>query len=295
MSQFTLTGFADEISIDFDQQLEGLKSLGIGFIEIRMVDGRSVVEYTLDEVKGLKAKLDAAGIRVSAVGSPIGKVQITEAFDAELTRFRHTMDIAGILETPYIRMFSFYFPKDKTRADVRDEVIRRLRVFASEAEARGIILLHENEHGIYGESADDCADLFAAIPSPNFRAVFDPANFVVAGTEVYPYAFNLLKDKIHYLHIKDAVRNESGYTIKAAGQGTGCVAEVLKELHRGGFSGFASLEPHLHSVYQQKDVFAAYKAAKERGETGVEYVGDGMGQFKLAYNALVAILKEVTA
>jgi sugar phosphate isomerase/epimerase len=260
-----------------------------------MVDGRSIVEYSLEEVKALKAMLDAAGIRVSAVGSPIGKVQITDDFDRELARFRHTLDIAGALDTPYIRMFSFYIPKESTRAEYRGEVLRRLRVFVAEAEVRGVILLHENEGGIYGEGADECADLFASIPSPSFRAVFDPANFVVAGVEVYPYAYELLKDHIHYLHIKDAVRHDENSRIRVAGEGEGRVADVLKALKEAGYSGFLSLEPHLHSVYRQKDVFAAYKAARERGESGVEYVGDGLAHFTRARDALVNLLKEINA
>ena len=32
MAEFTLTGFADEISADFDEQLAGLRSLGMSHI-----------------------------------------------------------------------------------------------------------------------------------------------------------------------------------------------------------------------------------------------------------------------
>ena len=295
MPTFILSGFADEISIDFDQQLDGLRSLGIQYIEVRMVDGKSIVEYACSEVRALKARLDAAGIRVSSVGSPIGKSLITDGFDACLSLFRHTLDIADILDTPYIRMFSFYIPKDGTRAQYREEVLRRLKIFVAEAESRNITLLHENEAGIYGEGAESCADLFDSIPSKHFRAVFDPANFVFAGIEVFPFAYGLLKDRIHYLHIKDAIRKPDGIEITPAGEGGGKIAEVLKALWDEGFSGFLSIEPHLHDVFTRQDVFTAYKAAKERGETGEAYVGDGLAQFKRAYDALDGILKEVMA
>jgi len=290
MSPFTLSGFADEIALDLDGQITSLLKLGIGFIEIRMVDGKNIIEYDLGEIKSFKAKLDAAGIGVSAFGSPIGKVPVDAPFDEYLKVFGHALDIADALGTQMIRLFSFYLPKGANPKDHRDEVIRRMTVFVREAERRGITLIHENEAGIYGETAECCADLFGAIPSANFKAVFDPANFVVAREATYPYAYDLLKDHIAYVHVKDAVADGDAYEIRPAGEGVGHVPEILAALKRDGYAGFLSIEPHLHSMYAKMDIFAAYRKALDDGEPTDIFVADGFNQFKRAHDAVVKIL-----
>ena len=290
MDRFTLTGFADEIAVDLEGQIESFKSLGIGYMEIRMVDGVNITEHTLDEARAIKRRLDAAGIGVSAIGSPIGKVSIEEPFDGYYPRFLHTLDMAETLGTRYIRLFSFYLPAGEDPEKYRDEVIARMSAFVAEARRRNIVLLHENEAGIYGETAERCAALFAAIPSDHFKAVFDPANFVIAGDEVYPAAYELLKEHIRYIHVKDAIVNEGGYELLPAGEGSSRFPELLRALASGGFAGFLSIEPHLHYIYGRMDVFAAYRQAVLNNEPTEGFTRDGMSHFKRAYDALAGLL-----
>ena len=68
MANFLFSAFADEIHHDFDIQLESLKKLGIGMIELRGVDGKSFINLTDDEVMIVKSKLSSAGIGISALG-----------------------------------------------------------------------------------------------------------------------------------------------------------------------------------------------------------------------------------
>ena len=150
-----LSGFSDEISPDFDQQLKVINQLGIKYIEIRGVDGKNISELTPQEVEQVKAKLDAAGVQVSSIGSPIGKISITDDFAPHLENFRQLLATAKVLQTRYIRMFSFYIPEGEDPARYRNEVIARLKVLIAEAEKADVVLLHENEKEIYGDT--DCA------------------------------------------------------------------------------------------------------------------------------------------
>ena len=290
MNPFMLTGFADEIALDFDSQLESFRSLGLNFMEIRMVDGKNIIEYTLDEVRVLKRKLNSANIGISAVGSPMGKTSIHEPFDRCFARFLHTLDIADMLDTRYIRLFSFYLPEGEDPDDYREEVILRLTSFVQEAERRNIIVLHENEAGIYGETAERCARLYEAIPSAHFKAVFDPANFVIAGEEVYPAAYERLKEHIRYVHVKDAVVKDGGYELLPAGEGSSRFPELLRAFSEDGFTGFLSIEPHLHFIYNQMDIFSAYRQAVAEGKPTDSFTRDGMMHFKRAYDALTGLL-----
>jgi len=193
-----LSGFADEISPDLQVQLDTLDSLGIKYLELRGVWGKNVLALTDEELAEVKAELDRRGIGVSAVGSPIGKVPIDSDFEEYRGLVQNAIDVANKLETPYIRMFSFYV--NDLDAD-RNEVMQRMQAMVDMAAAGGTVMLHENEKGIYGELAERCLDLHQTITGDSFRATFDPANFVQAGVKPFDDAYPKLKPYIAYFHI----------------------------------------------------------------------------------------------
>ena len=277
---YTISGFADEIDKDFDKQLAVVTRLGITHIELRGAYGKGVDSYTLEEAAKLKQKLDAAGVKVSAIGSPIGKIGIREDFEPHFEKFKHVVELAKFFEAPYIRMFSFYMKEDKPEA-VRDEVLSRLRRLAAYAAQENVILLHENEKGIYGDNADRCLDLMKELYGKNFRCTFDFANFVQCKQETLA-AYEALKPYIEYIHIKDAGM-ESGAVVPA-GQGDGHVEEILGMLKESGFKGFLSLEPHLTA-------FEGLKNLEENPEK--KGMTDGEAAFTLAHEALMAILNRL--
>ena len=238
---YTLSGFADEIDANFDRQLAVVGRLGIGAIELRGAYGKSVVSNTLDEAAELKKKLDVAGIRVSAIGSPIGKIGITDEFEPHFEVFRHTVELAKLFGTPYIRIFSFYLQNQAPEA-AREEVLARLLRLREYAKDQGVVLLHENEKGIYGDNAQRCLDLMEQLYGDNFKCTFDFANFVQCGQDTLQ-AYEMLKPYIAYIHIKDAVMSD-GHVVPA-GEGDGNVEAILKSLKDSGFRGYLSLEPHL--------------------------------------------------
>lgn len=243
MSKFTFSAFADEIDRSLDKQMDVLKKHDIHYIEFRSAD-KPVLDYSLDEIKAIKKKLDANDFKISAIGSPIGKVDIGVDFNKYLELFDKCLDIAEIFETKYIRMFSFYH-RDGGADDYESQVIDRIGIMAQKAGKRGVILLHENEKVIYGDTAERCLKILKGVDSPNLWATFDPANFVQCNVEPYPHAYNLLKDYIKYVHIKDALFKDG--VVTPAGEGDGNVEKLLVSLYNKGFDGFASIEPHLNN------------------------------------------------
>lgn len=51
------------------------------------------------------------GFALSSVGSPIGKIKITDDFEPHMELYKHTVDLAHLMEAKYIRMFSFFMPE----------------------------------------------------------------------------------------------------------------------------------------------------------------------------------------
>ncbi|MDK2810352.1 MAG: hypothetical protein PWR27_1061 [Petroclostridium sp.] len=280
MSKFILSAFADEIDMDLKTQMDVLEQHGIGYIEMRGVNGKNLVEYSLDEVREIKKQLDARGFKLSAIGSPIGKIKITDDFAPHLELFKHTLEIATVMEAKYIRMFSFFMPKGEDPAKYRDEVMNRWNQFIKAAEGTGLVLLHENEKDIYGDTAERCLDLLQTMNCNYLKATFDPANFIQCDEETYPKAYELLKDFVVYVHIKDAVYSD--HHVVPAGEGDGKVKEILTALHNRGFEGFLSLEPHLGAF--------AGLAALELDPKIQSLPEGGPKQFAIAAQALKKIL-----
>jgi 3-dehydroshikimate dehydratase len=238
-----LSGFADEISPNLDEQLQILEEEGIRYLELRGVWGKNVVDLDNGEIKRIKQSLDAGGFQVSAIGSPIGKIGIEDPFPPHMDDFRRILDIAVALETQYIRLFSFYIPQGGSPEAYRNQVLDRLSAMLEAAQGSEVMLLHENESGIYGNTAERCLDLLDSLAKWNLRAIFDPANFIQQKQKPYAHCYPLLEDYVEYCHIKDAQMADG--KVVPAGEGDGELRELLKALKDKEYTGFLSLEPHL--------------------------------------------------
>jgi sugar phosphate isomerase/epimerase len=238
-----LSGFADEISPDLDEQLAVLSGESISHLELRSVWSTNVADLDEGQVARLRRQLDDSGVRVSAIGSPIGKIGIDAPFEPELERLRRVADVAGELGTTIVRVFSFFIPQGQAPERYRLRVIDRMAALAALAAERGLVLAHENEKEIYGDRPERCADIIATVGSPALQATFDAANFVQCGVRPHSDAYELLRPFLVYVQIKDAVTATGEVT--PAGQGDGQVRETLAALRDSGFAGYLSLEPHL--------------------------------------------------
>jgi sugar phosphate isomerase/epimerase len=243
---WTLTGFADEISPELEEQLETLGEESIGYMELRSIWNTNVLDLTDDELDRVKSAVAQRGIGISSIGSPIGKVPVTEPFGPHLERFRRALHVADVMETPYIRVFSFFIPEGHEPGNYREEVLDRMGIMAGEAEDSGVTLLHENEKQIYGDVPSRCLDILAGVDSPALRAAWDAANFVQCGVRPYKEGYASLRPYVEYVHVKDALSGSD--RVVPAGEGDGQLPETLSALRASGFDGFFSLEPHLASA-----------------------------------------------
>lgn len=284
MAEFILSAFADEIDSTLSTQMNVLKKYGIKYIEMRGVNGKNITEYSLEQVREIKNELDENNFRISAIASPIGKINISESFEQHFELFIHTLDIAEILETKYIRFFSFYIDEGEDHGIFKSEIIKRIKCMVKTAEAREITLLHENEKGIYGDTPERCLDLLETIGSNYFRATFDPANFVQCGIEAYPHSYRILEKYIGYFHVKDAVEGQNNNV--PTGLGEGKIKEILRELSKDNSKIFISLEPHL-------SVFEGFHALEQNTDDNREISNDGIEKFDIAYKALNKTFNEI--
>ncbi|XVU23315.1 sugar phosphate isomerase/epimerase family protein [Actinoplanes sp. CA-054009] len=237
---WTLSGFSDEISPDFTEQCAVATGLGLRYLEVRSAWDVNILDLSGPQLDTMRATLSEYGLKVSSIGSPIGKIPIDEDFGPHLERMRHAAEVAKLLDAPYIRIFSF-FTSDP--AAHRAEVIERMRALVRVAEEADLILLHENEKEIYGDVPARCLDLIRSVGSPYLRLAWDPANFVQVGVRPYTDGYAMLRPHVEYVQIKDALFADG--TVVPAGEGDGELAATIRALRHDGFDGFFSLEPHL--------------------------------------------------
>jgi sugar phosphate isomerase/epimerase len=242
---YTLSAFADEISPDPQEQIDVLSSCGIRHIELRSILKTNVLDLTDHQVQEFRSLLDRKGFRLSAIGSPIGKVKIDQPFEPHLARFQRAIDLCKVFGTGQIRVFSYYPPGeagDWNSVEERwhREVFDRMAQMASLAERHGVRLVHENEHRIFGDSPARVARLFQEVQSPALRAVYDAANYVFCGYDPWE-GWVMTKDLTVHFHIKDWRAGETHGCL--AGEGQGRWPEVIADART--YNGFATLEPHL--------------------------------------------------
>ena len=238
MKPMNIYAFADEASANIDMQIAAMKRNGLQGLEIRNVDGTNISDISLEKAEEVHQKMKEAGLTVWSIGSPLGKIGIEDDFEAHMEKFKHTLEVAKVLECNNIRMFSFFIPREKEPAEYKNEVIRRLKAMVEAAKGSGIELCHENEKDIYGDIAKRCLEIHKEIPE--LKGIFDPANFIQCGQDTLE-AWNLLKPYIKYLHIKDALADGM---VVPAGAGIGRLKEILDDYcERGGTA--VTVEPHL--------------------------------------------------
>lgn len=236
MLNLKVAAFADEASREVDGQIAAMKRNDISMLEIRFVEQNSISEISLEKAKEIRKSLDENGLSVWSIGSPTGKISLQKDFGPHLDQFRHQLDLADILGAKHYRLFSFYDTDDSDACF--DLICERMQQFVDVAKGRDIVLCHENEKGIYGDTAAKCLKIHKALPT--VKAIFDPANYLQCG-EVVLSAWELIAPYVEYLHIKDC--NAEGKVVPA-GAGLGNLPTLLK-LYAAQGGQVVTLEPHL--------------------------------------------------
>lgn len=288
MASFLLSAFADEAGGGILNQIEALKANGLTHIEPRGLDEGNISNFTAEQAKNVKKILDENGIGVSSIGSAFGKIGIKDDFAPHFESFKQCVENANILGTQNIRMFSFYMPKDEDPAIYRDEVFERLEKMADYARANGIWCCHENEKGIFGDIDTRCHDILTTFDG-KIKGIFDPANFIQCKVEILP-AYELLKDYIEYMHVKDC-RMSDGFVVPC-GKGDGHLAELIRRFSKKDGYRFLTLEPHLKVFDGLKNLELTGGAESVKEE--FEYPTN-RDAFNAACNAFKAVLEEALA
>ena len=250
MGKITISGFYDEVNGNLSAQIAAIKELNEHYLCPRNIDGKNIADFTLEEFKeNVYPVLVREGIKFSSIGSPIGKVGIDdeEGFVKQKKQLAELVKIAQLMGCKYIRIFSFYYGK-KNPADCHEKVVARLKEFLSIAKGSGVKLMHENEKKVYGDVPERVLKIYNDIADEDFVLCFDASNYVQCDVDPKK-AFDMLKDRVVYYHIKDCSKFKVEVPV---GTGEGCYSYILSELVKRDYTGFMTLEPHTFKYSMMK-------------------------------------------
>jgi sugar phosphate isomerase/epimerase len=267
----TLSMFADEISPDLEESLRALKAAGLSHFELRGFNQTNVMKLNDEQVSFAASAAKREGFSVAAIATPIGKVDVTDAFEPQAGQMKRAVELARKLKARAIRLFSFYVPKGDDPKKWRKEVVSRMGSLVKIADGTGVAVVLENEEGLYGDTIERCVDLVEAVKAPHFSLCFDPCNLAIVGPKPFTDSYKPARKHLGYVHVKDWKRETKAMV--PAGQGDAEWPPILGALHASGWEGIMALEPHLSS------------AGQFSGFTGPDL-------FRKAHEALAGLLKQ---
>lgn len=262
MAKFKLSVITDEITNDFGHALEvASKEFGLSFVEIRELWGKNIMALDAKQIGEARQLLERYRLRVSAIASPIFKVDWPGApvskyspkrdqfsasftFDQQDELLERGFELARAFGTTNIRIFDFWRLDDQT--PYRAAMDKKLIEAATKADKRGITLILENEHACNTATGAEAARTLKAVQSPRFKLNWDAGNAAARGETPFPDGYALLpKDRIGYMHCKDIIRKPDGTTEwMAMGRGIIDYVGQFRALKKDGYDGVLSLETH---------------------------------------------------
>ncbi|MCM3005856.1 sugar phosphate isomerase/epimerase family protein [Priestia koreensis] len=255
-----ITALSDEISDNFQKQLELLKKHNLCFIDLRDIENKNILEHTDKYLDYIKAELTKNKIQVSCISTQIGKQLLPNSKNETLEILRQVnraISVAQKFKAKFIRIFSFYHDGSITS---EKSIIRLLNEFNTLAIQENITLLIENEPKTYAYSIENIDNLFSKIQSDYFKLLWDTGNFSHKKSgftkKEHLYFLNIIK----YAHIKDI--DVDTKEKKLPGNGSCEVEKFIEDLHFQNYQGYLCLEPliiynHKYAeMYRKEELFS---------------------------------------
>jgi sugar phosphate isomerase/epimerase len=255
-----LGAITDEFSPDLDVALPAMAALGMTWAELRVVWGKNVIDLTDEDVDRARAAVEAHGMRVLTIASPLLKCTLPggspidpriqqDQFGAQYTfedqprLTRRAFEIAARSGAKVIRVFSYWRTVDPN--ETFDAVVMALQRLAQQAQERGLTIGLENEHACNVATGEETGRLLAAIPSPDLKAIWDPANALVAGEAAFPGGYSHVPpERIVDVHAKDCRVQDHTPVWGPIGEMTIDWAGQIDALIADGYRGPIDLETH---------------------------------------------------
>lgn len=233
----------DSISDDFEYALDQASAWGISAIEPFSLWGKPVSTLDDDELQRAAAAVRDRGMTVTDIASLIMRVPATdEAEQEQYAVFDRTVAIARAFGTDRVRCYGYL--KQPDLDEVWPRIVRTFEALLARAEAADVTLLLENSSYANLQMATELRRFLDTLDHPRLQLLWDAGNaFALGDPTPTVEAWNLLKDRIGHLHLKDSVAHGSNAWVPV-GSGAFDLSGLLAAVAADGYDGVLSLEAY---------------------------------------------------
>ena len=244
--------FTDELSLDFEKTIPYLKEWGLTYCDLRArIFQRPVEGLSDDQLREVKALLDANGLKVGCIQSSLAKVHLPnqERLDAEMHKLERIIRASEILDCKLVRTFFFWQPpkgQEQTvgelavRPDVLAQVMEVFRPFAEKAKAAGLRLAFEN----CGCTKEECFKIIDAFDVQGWGFAWDPKNSWMTDKAERDKDLNAYLKRLAERSICVHVKSTGSIWFEDGAFEAVPYVKIFKALEAAGFDGPVSLETH---------------------------------------------------
>jgi len=255
-----IAAITDEFSPTLSEALPFIQEIGMTGVELRVVDGKNILDLSPHELQRTRDALLAAGLAVVSIASPLLKCVLPDSppldsrFEHDVFASKHTfadqprltehaLQVAKFFNAPILRVFSYW--RTIKPAACEEGIVQALTALASLAEREAITIGLENEHACNIATAAESARLLRLIDHAHLKLVWDPANALLAGEDPFPRGYSELpKNRIVHVHAKDCHMQDGKPIWGPLGTRDILWKEQIRALIDDDYRGYLSLETH---------------------------------------------------
>ena len=165
---------------------------------------------------------------------------LAEERKSNTDELRRYVDLAAELDAPYVRTFLGELPED-TNLDfsIYEKISDCLNIAADYADSVGVKIAVEPHDDFVRSST--IVPILTRVQHPALRVIWDIGNAFAAG-ENLKEGFELLKNRIAYVQIKDGMKHGTEWQLCSLGQGHVPLAQAFELQLAHGYEGALSVE-----------------------------------------------------
>ena len=258
---FKLGTITDGISRDFEYALDTMVETGLEYVELQYLWEKQVGDLTDADIERVKGLIENRDLKVSCISHhnltalPVDTAVDAPAYCAHMTTLQRCIDVAQALGTNLVRIFSFrkemvlFGAEPIISEGAWTTLLNRLAEPLRIADAAGITLVIETAISGNVTSAHLARKLIDELDVPHLKVLWDPCSSLYCTEVPYPDGYEIIREHIAHVHLKDGVVNLPAATFDFCamrqGQMDPYYNDIVNALKRDGYEGAISLE----SVY----------------------------------------------
>ena len=258
---FKLGVITDGISRDFEYALDTMVETGLEYVELQYLWEKQVGDLTDADIQRVKGLIDTRNLKVSCISHhnlsalPVDTAVVVPAYREHITTLQRCIDVAQALGTNLVRIFSFrkemvlFGAEPVISEGAWKTLMNRLEEPLQIADDAGITLVMETAISGNVTSAFLARKLIDELDVPHLKVLWDPCSSLYCTEVPYPDGYEIIREHIAHIHLKDGVVNLPAATFDFCamrqGQMDPYYNDIVDALKRDGYDGTISLE----SVY----------------------------------------------